>query len=208
MENIIKIRVGKFCFLRQIATPVGAVNGQDERRTSAPPLTAPPGLAFRSSRRASPRGACPPLLDFGRERHRAERSGGQTPTGACPPLPTCKRGDGRRSRPGVSPLVSALTDARRSATSGHFVPPARDERQGRVLAEMYLNLRYVFRQNAPAFKPHETRDGGLYTCRRSLKTGGLFVPFRSQKLRPFSCRCKRGAYRTAPRFPRQPRQQV
>ena len=31
----------------------------------APPLTAPPGLAFRSSRRASPEGACPPLLILG-----------------------------------------------------------------------------------------------------------------------------------------------
>ena len=33
----------------------------------APPLTAPPGLALRSSRRASPKGACPPslILDCG-----------------------------------------------------------------------------------------------------------------------------------------------
>ena len=31
----------------------------------APPLTAPPGLAERSSRRASPKGACPPLLILG-----------------------------------------------------------------------------------------------------------------------------------------------
>ena len=187
------ISIDSFQFIVKIATPAGAVNGQDERRTSAPPLTAPPGLAFRSSRRASPKGACPPLLDFGRERPQAERCGGQAPTGACPPLPTYKRRDGRRSRPGASPLVSALTDARRSATSGRFVPPAGDERRGRVLAEMYLNLMFVFRQNAPAFKPHETGDEGLYTCRRSLKTDRLFVPSRSQKPSPFSCRCKRGA---------------
>ena len=48
-----------------LASPVGADNGRDERRTSAPPLTAPPGLAFRSSRRASPKGACPPPLIWG-----------------------------------------------------------------------------------------------------------------------------------------------
>ena len=36
----------------------------------------------------------------------------------------------------------------------------------------------------------------LYTYCRSLKTNGLFVSSRSQNPRPFSCRCKRGAYRT------------
>lgn len=50
---------------QQIAIPVRAVNGRDERRTSAPPLTAPPGLALRLSRRASPKGACPPPLILG-----------------------------------------------------------------------------------------------------------------------------------------------
>lgn len=39
--------------------------GGQWRRTSAPPLTAPPGLALRLSRRASPKGACPPLLILG-----------------------------------------------------------------------------------------------------------------------------------------------
>ena len=69
-------------------------------------------------------------MDFGRERPQAERGGGQAPAWACPPLPTCKRGDGRRSRPGASLLVSALTDARRSATSGHFVPALRGTKDG------------------------------------------------------------------------------
>ena len=45
-------------------------------------------------------------------------------------MPTCKRGDGWRSRPGASLLVSALTDARRSATSGHFVPALRRTKDG------------------------------------------------------------------------------
>ncbi|QBB66697.1 hypothetical protein SRB521_02439 [Intestinimonas butyriciproducens] len=48
----------------------------------------------------------------------------------------------------------------------------------------------------------------MYTCRRFLKTDGLFAPSRSQNPRLFSCRCKRGTNSTAPRFPRQPRQQV
>ena len=46
-----------------------------------------------------------------------------------------------------------------------------------------------------------TRDGGLYTCRRSPKTDRLFVRSRSQNPRPFSCRCKRGAKATHPASP-------
>ena len=79
--------------------------------------------------------------------------------------------------------------------------PARFSLDGRTA------LRY-FGTLCPTSGGRKTRDGGLYTCRRFLKTDRLFVPSRSQKPSPFSCRCKRGAYRTAPRFPRQPRQQV
>ena len=61
---------------------------------------------------------------------------------------------------------------------------------GRRLAETYLILMYVSTRG--------TRDGGLYTCRRSPKTDRLFVRSRSQKPRPFSCRCKRGAKATHP----------
>lgn len=46
-----------------------------------------------------------------------------------------------------------------------------------------------------------TRDGGLYTCRCSPKTDRLFVRSRSQKPRPFSCRCKRGAKAMHPASP-------
>lgn len=46
-----------------------------------------------------------------------------------------------------------------------------------------------------------TRDGGLYTCRRSPETDWLFVRSRSQEPRPFSCRCKRGAKATHPASP-------
>ena len=53
------------------------------------------------------------------------------------------------------------------------------------------------------------RGTGLsYTCRRSLKPARFFVHSHSQKFSLFSCRSKRGAKSTAPRFPRQPRQQV
>ena len=58
------------------------------------------------------------------------------------------------------------------------------------LAETYLISMYVSTRG--------TRDGGLYTCRRSPKTDRLFVRSRSQKPRPFSCRCKRGAKATHP----------
>ena len=63
--SLSSVSSNKYEFYRGAATSVGAVNGRDERRTSAPPLTAPPGLALRLSRRASPRGACPPPLILG-----------------------------------------------------------------------------------------------------------------------------------------------
>ena len=46
-----------------------------------------------------------------------------------------------------------------------------------------------------------TRNGGLYTCRRSPKTDRVFVRSRSQNPRPFSCRCKRGAKAPHPASP-------
>ena len=61
------------------------------------------------------------------------------------------------------------------------------------LAETYLISMYVSTRG--------TRDGGLYTCRRSPKTDRLFVRPRSQNPRPFSCRCKRGAKTTRPASP-------
>ncbi len=64
---------------------------------------------------------------------------------------------------------------------------------GRRLAETYLISMYVSTRG--------TRDGGLYTCRRSPKTDRLFVRSRSQKPRPFSCRCKRGAKAPHPASP-------
>ena len=66
----------------------------------------------------------------------------------------------------------------------------------------------IFGTFCPISRGRRTRDGGLYTCWCSLKTNGIFVPVRSQKSCPFSCQCKRGANRIAPRLPCQPRQQV
>ena len=63
----------------------------------------------------------------------------------------------------------------------------------RGVAKTYPNLMYVSTRG--------TRDGGLYTCRRSPKTDRLFVRSRSQKPRPFSCRCKRGAKAPHPASP-------
>ena len=60
----------------------------------------------------------------------------------------------------------------------------------------------------PTSRGRRTRDGGLYTCRRSPKTNRRFAPICSQISCPFPCQCKLGANRIAPRFPRQPRQQV
>ena len=65
----------------------------------------------------------------------------------------------------------------------------------------------IFGTFCPTSRGRRTRDGGLYTCWCSLKTNGIFVPVCSQKSCPFSCQCKRGANRIAPRLPCQPRQQ-
>ena len=103
---------------------------------SAPTLTAPPGFALWSLRRASTKGACPPPLILG--------AGGRC-------------------------------SSRQKSTETYLI-------------SMYVSTR-------------GTRDGGLYTCRRSPKTDRLFVRSRSQKPRPFSCRCKRGAKATHPASP-------
>lgn len=103
---------------------------------SAPTLTAPPGFALWSLRRASPKGACPPPLILG--------------------------AGGRYS-------------SRQKSTETYLI-------------SMYVSTR-------------GTRDGGLYTCRRSPRTDRRFVRSRSQKPRPFSCRCKRGAKAMHPASP-------
>ena len=105
-----------------------------------------------------------------------------------PPCPPIQRGGGRRSRPGVTPFISALTVARCPATFPGVWPQLRDT---------LSTSRSVGRGT-----------GLSYTCRRSLKTGRFFAHSHSQKFSLFSCRSKRGARSTAPRFPRQPRQQV
>ena len=47
--------------LPQVAESAGAVNGQDERRINAPPLTVPPVFADGQSRRESPKMASRPF---------------------------------------------------------------------------------------------------------------------------------------------------
>ena len=105
-----------------------------------------------------------------------------------PPCPPIQRGGGRRSRPGVTPFISALTVARCPATFPGVWPQLRD---------ILSTSRSVGRGT-----------GLSYTCRRSLKPARFFVHSHSQKVSLFSYRSKRGAKSTAPRFPRQPRQQV
>ena len=105
-----------------------------------------------------------------------------------PPCPPIQRDGGWRSRPGVNPFISALTVARCLADFPGVWPQLRD---------ILSTSRSVGRGTGPS-----------YTCRRSLKPARFFVHSHSQKFSLFSCRSKRGARSTAPRFPRQPRQQV
>ena len=90
----------------------------------------------------------------------------------------------------TAPPGFALRWVRRASPKGACPPPLILGAEGRcssrrVLAETYLISMYVSTRG--------TRDGGLYTCRRSPKTDRLFVHSRSQKPCPLSCRCKRGA---------------
>ena len=77
-----------------------------------------------------------------------------------PPCPPIQRGGGRRSRPGVTPFISALTVARCPATFPGVWPQLRDT---------LSTSRSVGRGR-----------GLSYTCRRSLKTGRFFAHSHSQ----------------------------
>ena len=103
-------------------------------------------------------------------------------------LSPIQRNGGRRSRPGVNPFISALTVARCPATFPGVWPH--------------------FGTLCPQVGAKDEGRGLSYTCRRSLKTGRFFAHSHSQKFSLFSCRSKRGARSTAPRFLCQPRQQV
>ncbi len=80
-----------------------------------------------------------------------------------PPCPPIQRGGGRRSRPGVTPFISALTVARCPATFPGVWPQLRDT---------LSTSRSVGRGT-----------GASYTCRRSLKTG-RFCSFPFAKIQP------------------------
>ena len=153
----------------------------------APPLTVPPVFADGQSRRESPKMASRP---FHYEKRNAPKSERERPSTLrdWPPCPPIQRDGGWRSRPGVSPFISALTVARCPATFPGVWPQLRD---------ILSTSRSVGRGT-----------GLSYTCRRSLKPARFFVHSHSQKVSLFSCQSKRGAKSTAPRFPRQPRQQV
>ena len=105
-----------------------------------------------------------------------------------PPCSPIQRNGGRRSRPGANPFISALTVACCPATFPGVWPH--------------------FGTLCPQVGAKDEGRGLSYTCRRSLKTARFFAYSHSQKFSLFSCRSKRGARSTAPRFLCQPRQQV
>ena len=53
--TMMEINTNKLFFIEKIAKTAEPVNGQDERRINAPPLTVPPVLADGQSRRESPK---------------------------------------------------------------------------------------------------------------------------------------------------------
>ena len=59
--TMMEINTNKLFFIEKIAKPAEPVNGQDERRINAPPLTVPPVFADGQSRRESPKMASRPF---------------------------------------------------------------------------------------------------------------------------------------------------
>ena len=91
----------------------------------APPLTVPPVFADGQSRRESPKMASRPFQFRGRKRPKIKRVRPST-LRDWPPCPPIQRGGGRRSRPGVTPFISALTVARCLADFPGVWPQLRD----------------------------------------------------------------------------------
>ena len=91
----------------------------------APPLTVPPVFADGQSRRESPKMASRP---FHYEKRNAPKSERERPSTLrdWPPCPPIQRDGGWRSRPGVSPFISALTVARCPVTFPGVWPQLRD----------------------------------------------------------------------------------
>ena len=153
----------------------------------APPLTVPSGFADGQSRRESPKMASRPFQFWEKKCSKIKKRAVKH-FEDWPPCSPIQRNGGRRSRPGANPFISALTVACCPATFPGVWPH--------------------FGTLCPQVGAKDEGRGLSYTCRRSLKTGRFFAHSHSQKFSLFSCRSKRGARSTAPRFLCQPRQQV
>lgn len=174
-------------FSRGVANPTVAVKVKMNGAFSAN-LDSPARFCFVVIKAGKHKSACPPPLILRRgtlpnwNRQRPSTMRGLAA------LPTRQRDGGRRSRPCASPFISALTGARWPATFLAAPLPLVD-----ILSTS---------------GPRRTRDGGLYTCRRSLKPNRIFVHSRSQKPVRFPAGENGRVNTRHPRFPRQPRQQV
>ena len=91
----------------------------------APPLTVPSVFADRQSRRESPKMASRPFQFLEKNAPKSERERPST-LRDWPPCPLIQRDGGWRSRPGVSPFISALTVARCLADFPGVWPQLRD----------------------------------------------------------------------------------
>ena len=72
-------KMSQKCFeaMTDIAKPAEPVNGQDERRINAPPLTVPPVFAKGQSRRESPKMAFRPFQILEKETLQDQKESGQ-----------------------------------------------------------------------------------------------------------------------------------
>ena len=119
LKRFLKIEIS---FIREIAKPV---NGQDETaHVHAPPLTVPSGFADGQSRRESLKWL-PAHFNYEKETLQNQKRAAKhlRDWSPCSPI---QRNGGWRSRPGVSPFISALTVARCPVTFPGEEPLLRD----------------------------------------------------------------------------------
>ena len=125
LKRFLKIEIS---FIREIAKAAKPVNGQNERRINAPPLTVPPAFADRQSRRESPKMASRPFQFLEKKRSKIRKRAAKHFEGLAA-LSTHPAGRRAAVKAGCKPVhfsldgcpLSCYFSGSVATTSGHFV---------------------------------------------------------------------------------------
>ena len=126
--TMMEISTNKLFFIEKIAKPAEPVNGQDERRINAPPLTVPPVFADGQSRRESPKMASRPFQFLEKKRSKIRKRAAKHFEGLAA-LSTHSAGRRAAVKAGCKPVHFSLDSCPLSCyfsgsvatTLGHFV---------------------------------------------------------------------------------------